>query len=218
MSKRDHGTGSIIHEKNGLAIRWAEYVIRDDGRPHRKMRYECLGIVSEEQAHAEVVKRITEARRAGPRHEWASTYDWLVPVCAYRSPSLRIPPPDSGSSARLRRLRPSTASADSRGRKCIYFVQETATGYVKIGCSTNVRRRMRSIQTHTTSVIELLSVLPVTDMQVGEAWFHRYFRARIVLGEWFRVSEDEIRAAIAAWEHQSFSQRLRFASGQEVLE
>src|SRR5690348_12188723 len=44
--KRQWGTGSVLHEKLGLAIRWSEYVTGKDGQRRRKMRYEFVGKVS----------------------------------------------------------------------------------------------------------------------------------------------------------------------------
>jgi integrase len=67
--KRQWGTGSIIHEKLGLAIRWGETIIGVDGRPRRKMRYELLGAISERKAAEALTDRIAAARRRGPQHE-----------------------------------------------------------------------------------------------------------------------------------------------------
>ena len=61
--KRDWGTGSIVKEKRGLAIRWSETVLEKDGRRHRQMTYEFLGDVSRQKAKQTLAARITENRR-----------------------------------------------------------------------------------------------------------------------------------------------------------
>lgn len=65
--KRQCGTGSIIHEKLGLAIRWPEYILLGDGGRKRKMRYEFLGEVSEREASTTLLERVARARRDGPK-------------------------------------------------------------------------------------------------------------------------------------------------------
>lgn len=65
--KRQSGTGSIVEEENGLAIRWPEYVIAETGERKRKMRYAFLGPVSRTEAGAALIERIAQARRDPPR-------------------------------------------------------------------------------------------------------------------------------------------------------
>jgi hypothetical protein len=64
--KRQWGTGSIIQEKRGLAIRWSETVISKDGKRRRKMKYELLGDVTERKANMVLIERTAAARRRGP--------------------------------------------------------------------------------------------------------------------------------------------------------
>lgn len=61
--KRDWGSGSIVKEKRGLAIRWSVGVLQKDGRRRRKMQYEFLGAVSKQKAKQMLADRIAEARR-----------------------------------------------------------------------------------------------------------------------------------------------------------
>jgi len=65
--KRQCGTGSIVREKNGLAIRWPEYVLIEDGSRKRKMRYEFLGPVSERDAGNTLTERVAQALKEGPK-------------------------------------------------------------------------------------------------------------------------------------------------------
>lgn len=61
--KREWGTGSIVKESRGLAIRWSETVLQKDGTRRRKMKYEFLGPVSRQKAKQMLANRITESRR-----------------------------------------------------------------------------------------------------------------------------------------------------------
>jgi integrase len=49
-ARRPYGTGCILEEGRGLAIRWYEQVIGPDGKPQRVKRYESLGPVSRKKA------------------------------------------------------------------------------------------------------------------------------------------------------------------------
>jgi integrase len=65
--KRQCGTGSIVHEKHGLAIRWPEYYLLETGERKRKMRYAFLGDVSEREASSQLLDRVVQARRDPPK-------------------------------------------------------------------------------------------------------------------------------------------------------
>jgi len=65
--KRQCGTGSIVQEESGLAIRWPEYVVLPDGQRRRKMRYELLEGATAREANDKLLERITKARRDGPK-------------------------------------------------------------------------------------------------------------------------------------------------------
>ncbi len=67
--KRPPGTGSIVVEKMGLAIRWPEYVIGKDAKRRRKYRYEFIGDVSERKANRILTDRIADSSRAGAQQE-----------------------------------------------------------------------------------------------------------------------------------------------------
>src|SRR2546426_1122180 len=49
-SRRPYGTGCILVEGRGFAIRWYEDIIGSDGKPQRVKRYEALGPVSRKKA------------------------------------------------------------------------------------------------------------------------------------------------------------------------
>jgi len=84
--------------------------------------------------------------------------------------------------------RPSDADmqAASGPKVQTYFVR--AGDKVKIGRSTDVEGRMRSLQTANPHRLELLCVIDGDE----EANWHRYFADRHVGGEWFEISNDDL--------------------------
>jgi hypothetical protein len=69
----------------------------------------------------------------------------------------------------------------------VYFVRCPATGLVKIGYATNVRKRLAGLQTGSAAKLELLCT--VDPVRYPERTLHHRFRADRVHGEWFRPSE-----------------------------
>jgi len=61
--KRDWGSGSIVNEKRGLAIRWSETVLLKDGRRRRQMKYEFLGDVSRRKAREALAAKIDAKKK-----------------------------------------------------------------------------------------------------------------------------------------------------------
>lgn len=70
----------------------------------------------------------------------------------------------------------------------VYFVQNTRTSQVKIGYSSEVRKRIGSLQTATPDRLILIRLIdggPRT-----EAWLHKKFSNLHVRGEWFEYHDD----------------------------
>lgn len=72
----------------------------------------------------------------------------------------------------------------------VYFVQaEDERGPIKIGFSTNPRRRVEELQTMHTSQLFLLGVVECTS-DATERALHRRFAGSHVRGEWYRPTPD----------------------------
>jgi hypothetical protein len=76
----------------------------------------------------------------------------------------------------------------------IYFIQGRSTGLIKIGMTTNVKRRFRDLQ---ASGPDRLAVLAVISGDYEDAPYHFKFRDSWDHGEWFRPTPD-LLAFIAA--------------------
>lgn len=78
------------------------------------------------------------------------------------------------------------ASLAARSR--VYFVQNIRSGAVKIGYSTDVSKRISSLQTSSDDRLVLIRLIdggPRT-----EAWLHKRFATRRIRGEWFDFNDD----------------------------
>lgn len=84
-------------------------------------------------------------------------------------------PPMSDAAARL------VATAERAG--WIYFIQAGYSGSIKIGWSTNPRKRFKALQTGQSATLRLLGLLPGD--KEAEALFHERFADAAIRGEWF---------------------------------
>lgn len=79
----------------------------------------------------------------------------------------------------------------------IYFVR--CAGFVKIGLTTNIHRRLASARTFTPFPLTLAHLVrcePAADLEVVESAYHARFHAHHHRGEWFR-DEGELAAFLA---------------------
>lgn len=76
-----------------------------------------------------------------------------------------------------------------------YFVEAIGQGLIKIGKSTDVEKRIDSLQVASAHELRVICVI---DGDHEQHW-HRRFNANRAGGEWFHFT-DELRAAIAAME------------------
>lgn len=73
---------------------------------------------------------------------------------------------------------------------CIYFMQmQNADGYVKIGFSENVAKRLSSIQVGSPYKIEVIALL-ANESQTMEGIIHTILVNSWIKGEWFRPTEE----------------------------
>lgn len=70
----------------------------------------------------------------------------------------------------------------------VYFFQQGECGPIKIGCSLDVARRFREIQTGCAVPLRVLGVVPMAGFAM-ERRLHDLLSADRLSGEWFRPSE-----------------------------
>lgn len=71
-------------------------------------------------------------------------------------------------------------------------------GHIKLGKSQNPERRLEQLSTAAPQPITKLLIrrVPACSLAYTEAWLHQRFADYRVHGEWFSVSEQEVRAAM----------------------
>jgi len=72
----------------------------------------------------------------------------------------------------------------SSDKDLIYFIQDEDTKYIKIGHSRNLRKRLTSMQTGSSSELKLLAWEDASN--IGEKQLHSIFSNCRVRGEWFK--------------------------------
>jgi T5orf172 domain len=71
-------------------------------------------------------------------------------------------------------------------RRYVYFVQGEKTGLLKIGCSSDVQRRLRDMQGGSPDVLRVIKVFgPICQAYRIEQAFHDAFTEHRKHGEWF---------------------------------
>lgn len=83
----------------------------------------------------------------------------------------------------------------------VYFIRNTKTGYVKIGKTKDIQKRIKDIertfhflgQNKNKLVLEAIVLCPLyVNSKKIEKYFHNYFESYHINGEWYDVSFDEI--------------------------
>lgn len=75
--------------------------------------------------------------------------------------------------------------------KSCYLVGDTLNGLVKIGNTQNIKKRLAVLRTSNLNLM-LLFVLPYN----LEKELHLLFKDKRVKGEWFRLSNEDIRGVV----------------------
>lgn len=82
-----------------------------------------------------------------------------------------------------------------RNAPCVYFIQSDA-GLVKIGKTSNIKKRMSSLQGSSPVELKLLHTIPCESDEEAfllEAALHVRFMASRQRGEWFRPAPEMIQ-------------------------
>ena len=76
----------------------------------------------------------------------------------------------------------------------VYFLQEKRDGLVKIGKSKNLSSRTRKLSVEMPFETELIHTVKTADACNEEIHYHKMFRKKRVKGEWFNLTEKDIKA------------------------
>ena len=78
----------------------------------------------------------------------------------------------------------------------VYFILNYDSQAIKIGIAKNVKRRLASLQTSSSSKLELLSTIKTNDVNKArklEQSLHQQFGELCVRGEWFKAQAKLLR-------------------------
>jgi hypothetical protein len=99
----------------------------------------------------------------------------------------------------------------------VYLIQAGHDTRFKIGCTTDVPRRLGSLQTSAPVRLHLLGVKRARDMYDEEKRWHAEFAASRALGEWFDLDEQQfLRIAKALRAKYGINPRERIAEPLEI--
>lgn len=79
-------------------------------------------------------------------------------------------------------------------KEIVYIVKQKETNYVKIGITTEFKKKGRFAQLQTTSPtgIEIVNIFYVEDSKANERKLHSYFHKERLNGEWFKLTDNQL--------------------------
>lgn len=72
------------------------------------------------------------------------------------------------------------------------YLLEDSSGYIKIGCSQDIKKRIENIQSNNPT-IKVLKLIETNDITGLESKLHKAFANKRIKGEWFLLTEDDIK-------------------------
>lgn len=83
----------------------------------------------------------------------------------------------------------------------LYLIEQSGTGYVKIGISNNVQKRLKSLQTGSPQTLNLLHSIGFPNKNTAqhiEQVLHKQYQDQQVSGEWFTLDSRPVIVALEA--------------------
>lgn len=74
----------------------------------------------------------------------------------------------------------------------VYFVTERKNAVIKIGVSTQIRKRLAQLQTANAYELELMGWVVSEDDYRTEKALHQKYESQRERGEWFSISQDDV--------------------------
>lgn len=77
----------------------------------------------------------------------------------------------------------------------VYFVKADTIG-MKIGCTSNLKSRIKSLQTASPHELNLVDYVMCLNYPKIEELAHKYFEKQLIRGEWYDIGIDDIKKFI----------------------
>ena len=80
----------------------------------------------------------------------------------------------------------------------VYFIYNSNTNLIKIGCSTDILSRFNNLQLNNKHMgygndLELVDYIPCNQFFLLESYLHKRYKNSRIQNEWFNISKDEAR-------------------------
>lgn len=83
------------------------------------------------------------------------------------------------------------SSIDNSGY--VYGVKNMNTGYIKIGASKDINKRLCQLQVANTDELQIVYISELVDnMYELEKEYHNVFKNKLIRGEWFNINESNM--------------------------
>ena len=89
------------------------------------------------------------------------------------------------------RKKPKTQTKRLKRKGHVYLLEDSG-GYIKIGCSQDVKKRIENIQSNNPT-IRVLRLIETSDIAGLESELHKAFANKRIKGEWFLLTKDDIK-------------------------
>jgi len=98
----------------------------------------------------------------------------------------------------------------------IYLIEDTETGALKIGISSDVNRRLAQLESRTGHKLFLKATVESFNAQDDEWMLHSHFRERRIEGEWFDLDESEVEEVYDYFDLIAMQTRVRKAHIEKI--
>lgn len=78
----------------------------------------------------------------------------------------------------------------------IYLIRQDQSDFYKIGITSNIKQRIKSIQTGCPNRVEVLATFESKYARNIEGFLHRVWHHLNTNGEWFQLGKDELKEFI----------------------
>lgn len=100
---------------------------------------------------------------------------------------------DDINSSPKAKSKPKPTKTRNPAKGFLYLIRYADSNQFKIGLSANPSKRLEQLQTSTPNILHLVHTIKVDDMVGSELFFHLKYQSKRIRGEWFELSEDEVK-------------------------
>lgn len=89
------------------------------------------------------------------------------------------------------------AYINQKSKQFVYFIKDLKTKNIKIGCTTNIEKRIKQLNTRYETKFAVLGLLAVEKMYDAEHFFHIAFKKYNVKNEFFNIPDSILTPVIS---------------------